>query len=671
MPDLERLLRPKSIAVIGGGAWREAVIAQNRKIGFEGDIWPVHPTRAEVSGTPAFASLDELPRAPDAAFVGVNRNATIDVVSALSKMGAGGAVCFASGFAETDDGAELSASLLAAAGDMPFLGPNCYGALNAIDGVALWPDQHGLQRVEKGVAIVAQSSNIAINLTMQRRGLPIAYVITAGNQLQQSLADIGAGLLDDPRVTALGLYVESFGDIRGFEALADRARELGKRIVALKVGRSEEAQIATVSHTASLAGSTAGSDALMARLGIANVSSLGALLETLKLFHCLGGLGGNRIASLSCSGGEASVMADMAAQKGLVFPPLNSSQIETLSNHLSHMVHLANPLDYHTEIWRDRPAMAAVFSAMAQDNVDLVVVVLDFPRPDICEVDDWLITVNAIEDAADSTGRPYAVLASTPENMPEDIAAGFIAKGIVPLCDFDHGMEAVRHASQVPQAFEPVLWAKQFGDVETLTEGAAKTELAEFGVEVPKGVSGLKQGELRAHAEAIGYPLVLKGEGIAHKSEAGLVALGLESADAVEAAALEMDCTQFALDEMIEGTVCEVLIGVVRDPAHGYVLTLGAGGVLTELLEDRVSLLVPASRGAIDAAISKLRMNGMITGFRGKTPADRDALLDAVMAVQAYVVEHCDRLVEVEINPLISTASRAVAVDALIVKERS
>lgn len=187
MSDLERLLRPRSIAVVGGGAWCDSVIEQNQKIGFKGQIWPVHPQKNLVGGLPAFKTLADLPEAPDATFIGVNRTATIGLIDELNQMGAGGAVCFASGFKETADGAVLNDQLLAAAGDMPILGPNCYGVLNAVDRVALWPDQHGLVPVESGVAILTQSSNIAINLTMQQRGLPIAYTITAGNQDRKSV----------------------------------------------------------------------------------------------------------------------------------------------------------------------------------------------------------------------------------------------------------------------------------------------------------------------------------------------------------------------------------------------------------------------------------------------------------------------------------------------------
>ncbi|MEM6677924.1 MAG: CoA-binding protein, partial [Pseudomonadota bacterium] len=313
---IDRLLRPKSIAVIGGGFWGTNVVEQCRKIGFAGEIWPVHPKRETVGGLAVFRDIEHLPAAPDAVFIGINREATIEAVEVLARQGAGGAVCFASGFseaqAETGDGAAKQAALLEAAGAMTVLGPNCYGFVNYLDGAALWPDQHGGKRVEEGVAIVTQSSNIAINLTMQARGLPLAYMVTVGNQAQIGLAEVSRALLADPRVTALGLYIEGIGDLRGFERLAADAHALGKPIVAVKVGRSEQAQAAAVSHTASLAGSDAGARALLARLGIGQAQSLPVLLETLKLLHVAGPLASNRFASMSSSGGEASLMADAA-----------------------------------------------------------------------------------------------------------------------------------------------------------------------------------------------------------------------------------------------------------------------------------------------------------------------------------------------------------------------
>ncbi|MEL6701394.1 MAG: CoA-binding protein, partial [Pseudomonadota bacterium] len=158
--NLTRLLSPKTLAVVGGGAWCAAIIDAARQIGFEGTITPVHPKASEVAGLPALRSVAEIAHPIDAAFIGVNRHATIEVVGQLRAAGAGGAICFASGFAEAQaedaQGSSLQAELLTAAGDMPILGPNCYGFVNALDGAAIWPDQHGLQACDRGVAILTQ-----------------------------------------------------------------------------------------------------------------------------------------------------------------------------------------------------------------------------------------------------------------------------------------------------------------------------------------------------------------------------------------------------------------------------------------------------------------------------------------------------------------------------------
>ncbi len=185
--------------------------------------------------------------APDASFIGVNRELTIDIVRQLRDRGAGGAVCFASGFseseAEAEGGTQLQARLIEAAGEMPVLGPNCYGFINYLDGALLWPDQHGGARVERGVAILTQSSNIAINMTMQRRGLPLAFVITAGNQAQTSQAAMAMAMVADPRITAIGLHIEGVGSVRELEALADAARngrQTHRRDQGRKVGAGAE-----------------------------------------------------------------------------------------------------------------------------------------------------------------------------------------------------------------------------------------------------------------------------------------------------------------------------------------------------------------------------------------------------------------------------------------------
>ncbi|MEM6616099.1 MAG: acetate--CoA ligase family protein [Pseudomonadota bacterium] len=668
---LKRLFRPRSIAVIGGGFWCSNVIEQCRKIGFEGDLWSVHPTAGSVGGVPSVSGVQDLPAAPDASFIGINRDATIEALEELAKLGAGGAVCFASGFkeanGETGEGLEKQKALLNAAGATSILGPNCYGFVNYLDGVALWPDQHGGVRVERGVALIMQSSNIAINLTMQARGLLISYVITVGNQAQKGLSDVGLALLDDDRVTAFGLHIEGIDNLEAFERFANLARERGKSIVALKVGKSDAARKATLSHTASLAGSGAGSTALFKRLGIGEVSSLAALFETLKLLHVAGPLSSNRIASMSCSGGEASLIADTAHESRLIFAPLDASQRTALTDALGPNVTLANPLDYHTHIWGDLDAMTATFTAMMRGDLAIGCVVLDFPRGDRCDPSAWDPVIEAVIQAKDATGRPMAILASFSETLPEETASRLIEAGIVPLVGFPEAVEAMEIASDLGQTkacSDPLLLPNPRPSPRTLTEAESKAALAAFGVEVPKAIRTVSVDDAVEAARTIGFPVALKGEGVAHKTEAGAVALNLAHEDAVLDAAKRMPSQVFLVEEMITDTVAELLVGCVVDPAHGYVLTLAAGGTLTELLDDKASVLVPSTRDDVRDALFALKSAVLFSGYRGGAKADTDAILDAVMAVQSYVIAM--RPEEIEINPLMYGQNRAVAADALI-----
>ena len=663
MRDLTRLLRPRSIAVLGSG-WAANVVEQCRKMGFDGPVWPVHPTRDQIAGARCFPGLADLPVAPDATFIGVNRHATLDVVAELASMRAGGAICFASGW--TEAGApELQARLVAAAGAMPILGPNCYGVINYLDGALLWPDQHGGRRVERGVALLSQSSNIVINLTMQARGLPVAYVACLGNAAQVGLADLGAALLADDRVTALGLYVEGLADAPAFAALAEAARAAGKGIVAVKSGKTEASRTAAASHTASLAGGGAASSAFLRQAGVAEVSTLSELLETLKILHVHGPGLGRRLCSLSCSGGEAGLVADLAAPFGLDFPPPSEAQRARLGSVLGPLVTIANPLDYHTFIWGDGPKTTEVFTAML-DGYDAGVFIIDPPRPDRCDPESFEPALQAIEAAAAATGKPAFPVASLPENFDEDRAIATMARGVVPLMGLETALGAIRAAQTGPGAPGWRPWpALRPGPLRMLEEASAKARLARAGVAVPRGVSAPDLPRLAQAVRTLAPPLALKGLGFAHKSEAGAVRLGLTSLDGQ---APMPGATGYLAEEMVTGVVAELLLGARRDPVYGATLTIGFGGVTAELLADTVTLVCPVTAPEIEAALRRLRLWPLLDGYRGRPLADVAAVVGAALAVQGMLAADAG-LEEIEINPLMVRDLGAVAADAVIWEE--
>ncbi len=684
--DLGRLLRPRSIAVVGG-AEAEMVIRQCDKMGFPGPIWAVNPKRAAAGealcGRPCVASVAELPEAPDAAFVAVNRHLTLEVVEALAAQGAGGVVAYASGFKEAGgEGARLQRRLLEVSGSLPVLGPNCYGVINYLDGALLWPDQHGGGRCERGVAIVSQSGNISINFTMNQRGLPIGYLLSLGNQAKVGVAAAVEALIDDPRVSAIGLHLEGLDEPGRLARVAERARARGVPIVALKAGRSEAGRRLALSHTASLAGEDAVVDAFLARLGIARVHSIPAFLETLKLLHVHGALPGRAIASLSCSGGEASLMADAGVGRRVDFRPLSPERREAVRATLSELVAIDNPLDYHTFVWADRARTAAVFSAMLESGYDLTLLVLDLPRADRCDPADWEVTLEALVDAAKATGRPAALVASLGELLPEAVAERLIAEGIVPLEGLDEALAAVEAAADVGEAWAlmagggrpPLLPFAPAGSgpVTTLSEWDSKRALAAYELPLPAGQRVGDAEAAVAAAEALGYPVVLKatGAGLAHKSERGAVRLGLADAAAVREAAEALLPLGEALlvEAMVPDALAELIVGVQHDPQLGLFLLVGSGGVLVELIGDRRILMLPAAPEEIEAAIRSLRVMRLIEGHRGRPAGDLPALVAAVQAVQRYAVAEAHRLVELDVNPVMvrPEGRGAVAVDALI-----
>lgn len=668
MSRLSRLFQPKSIVVFGGG-WAENVVAQCNKMGFAGDIWPVNPRRKTIAGVPCFASITALPGVPDAAFLGINRDAVIDMTRQLAAIGCGGAVCFASGFAETGR-LDLQQQLVTAAGEMPLLGPNCYGFINYLDGALLWPDQHGGSRCKKGVALISQSSNIAINLGMQARGLPVGYVACVGNQAQTSLTDMTAALLDDPRITAAGLYIEGIDDTARFAKLAYDARQNGKYIVAIKAGKTRSSQQAVNAHTAALAGDAAASSAFLRQCGVIEVNSLDTLIETLKILHLFGVPLGNRISAMCCSGGEAGLLADMTIKHNLIWPNIPNQNKNILSNKLGPLVHLANPLDYHTFIWGDVGAMTDCFASMMGDWVDICCLVIDFPRADRCSRDAWMPAVTAFQAAAKEMGTKAALLASLPEGMPDDIASWLIDEGLLPLCGFEAGLLALEHTSrfgqdlQQQQSWVPLAITTESA-TELINEAGAKAILSANGIICPVGVTCHTPTELAKQAAQLIPPLVLKGLGAQHKSEKGFVVLGLTHADLSEHAFNMVNAQNFLVEEMVSAPIAELLVGLQRDHQYGIHLTVASGGIMTELWRDSQSLILPVTREAISAALERLQFAALLRGFRGRPVADQQSAVDQILALCELITKD-HSIAAIEVNPLIITSNSSVAADALL-----
>jgi len=675
--SFERLLKPRTIAVFGGAQAQE-VIRQSDRMGYTGEIWPVHPKKTEILGRKVYSSVADLPGSPDAAYVGVNRYLTIEIVRDLAARDTGGAICYATGFIEAgEQGSELQQQLLEASGSMSLIGPNCYGLLNYLNGAMLWPDQQGGRRVDKGVAIITMSSNVGFNLTMQRRGLPIAYMVSLGNKLKFDLHDAIRTFAQQESVTALGLYIETMPDPKSFQEAVNFARDLGKPIVVIKTGHSEVGKQVVVSHTASLAGSDVLVSALFERLGVARVNSLEALIEALKVLHVLGPLAGGRIAAMSTSGGDLTLLAD-ALGPGLSMPPLSETVADDLRAVIHERIVAANPFDFQMFDWDDEEQNAVNFTALMAEKFDIALCLLDYPRPDLCDQSSWGGAERGFIRAAQQTNTKAAVLATFSDNITESVAERLMEQDIAMLAGIDAGVAGVRAAVDIGAAWRgpispPLLTnfaPPHQAAANVLNEVQSKHMLAAHGIPVPAGQVVQNADEALAAAEALGYPVVLKALGLPHKTDVGGVKLNLGSADQLSAALSKISALSdsFLVEKMVSGSVAELIVGVARDQQFGPYLVVGGGGILVELIKDTRSLLLPTSRAYVEHALGQLACAPLFSGFRGFPPADLNAAVGVILAVARMVADAPASINELDINPLMLLADGhgVVAADALI-----
>jgi acyl-CoA synthetase (NDP forming) len=679
--DIRRLIAPRSIALIGATVWTDAVAVGNGAVGFQGTIYRVHPTRPSTSTTIFYRSVAELPEAPDAAFIAVPNHEAPAVAGALAARGAGGFVCFTSGFSElgTELGRELTRDLVGRAGELPFFGPNCYGFVNFFDRAAMLPDQVVGAPIERGVALICQSGTIALTLSFNERSVPIGYLFSVGNQTRLAVEDLIEILSDDPRVTAFGLYLEGIKDTERFARAADKARLAGKPIAVIKSGRTAAAARTAHSHTGALAGADSVFDAFCRQAGVARCDTLGTLCETLKLFHTGGALAGRKVLIMGASGGDMAMTADVARTVDLDFAPVPEAPAAKLRELLTDRVTVANPFDIHTYLWFDPPALGRVFSTAMRAGYDAVGFMLDFPPEGKADASSFDAAIDAYIEASRGAPSRVALIASLPETISARVRRHCLEGGIVPLQGQREALEALAAAGAVGSAWRTgpgvelrIPQPRPPGaEIHSLSEADGKAALERFGVAVPRS-KRVPPSRAAACAESLGFPVVIKavGEHLEHKTEVGGVVLNVRNAADAEAAARRLSTLSDTLlvEEMIADGVAEILVGLIVDPQFGQVLVLGSGGVLTELLADSVTLLPPFTKASIESALASLRLGKLLGGYRGKPAGDLSALIDAVLNVTRYAAAHIDTLSEIDVNPIIvrPAGKGAVAVDALI-----
>ena len=676
--NLSRLISPKSIAVIGNRGANFA-IRESKKLGYNHKIWAIHPTLDFLEGIKCYKDIKDLPEAPDATFIAVNAESAIAIVADLKSIGGGGAVLYASGFGELGEkGIKRNQRLEEAADGMPLIGPNCYGFINSLDGVALWPDVHGCEPVLSGVAIITQSGNIGLNITMQSIGLPIAYMFTLGNQTNTNIADIINAMLDDNRVNAIGLHIEGISDIKSFDVAARRALDKKIPIVAIKSGRTDVSAKIALSHTSSMTGLDQLFNVFFERLGIARVDTVPEFLETLKLLSILGTIDHNGVASMSCSGGEAGMMADLIDGLDITFPSLDDLHKDRVKLALNDYVEVDNPLDYHTFIWGDRKRTSKCFKQMISGNFAATMLLLDWPRTQESEQKDWDLTLLALSDAISGTREKTIVLASIADCMPKRIIKECQKYGIAPMIGLDICLKALNHSYRIGLAFqkssmqsiEILRSLSHPSKISTLTEFEGKKLLKKYGIPVPDGKIISSTSEALIAAEKIHYPITLKVSDVelVHKTELGAVMLNINDPLALEKACQDLFKigSSLLIEKMVQDSVAELIIGVGLDPIFGKYIIIGSGGILVELFKESIPLLFPVNRKDVSLALSKLKAFPLINGYRGNPQGDVEMIIDCVMATVKLVSEN--DIDELDINPLLvlKRGSGVIAVDTLI-----
>ena len=697
---LARLVAPRSVAVVGAspraGSFGLRTLENLRH--FRGEVFAVNAKYDAIEGYPCFPSIDRLPSVPDCVVLVVPREAVEATVAECVRAKVGAIVVFASGYGEMDAGeaadAQRRVSAMAQAAGIPLLGPNCMGLVNHALGAGLTfiPEYHEMKRAVAPLAFVSQSGAMGYCLAQAaERGVGYRYFFSCGNASDVDVADLIAAMAEDPEVKAIACLFEGIASSERLLAAGRIARERGKPVVVYKLGTSADGAAAARSHTGSLAGSAVAFRALFERAGFVQVDDYEALVETAKFFAAAEGRPlAPGVAAVSGSGGAGVISADMAERHGVPMPQPLAHTTAALKAIVPEFGAARNPCDPTGQVLSipesygkccrallDDPQYgvllclmsvathlvkndrAALIGALAREQPKPVCVVwvsewLEGPGTDAYESDERVAVFRSMD-------RCFATIAAW-HRWHEQREAGTAAPRLSPA-------DAMANARRVFDAA---------GD--TLAEREAKQVLAAYGVPVVDERLARSADEAVAAAQALGYPVALKVESpaIPHKTEAGVVRLALPDAGAVRAAYAEVmaNARRAAREDEIRGVLVqpmaegvEVIAGVKVDPVVGPLVVVGSGGVMVELMKDSVAALAPVSKAEARRMLERLKGYPLLAGFRGSRPANVDAVADAVARVSEFAADFAGEIAEADVNPLRCGPSRAIAVDALIMKK--
>lgn len=702
--QLPGLLNPQSVAVVGASAnpdgWSGGAIPVLRRLGYTGKIFPVNPKYQELNGMPCYPSVSDIPEPVDVALMFVPQRALPDILEDCGRKGVRGAVILASGFSETgDEGKALEEKLREAANRnrIAICGPNCLGLANLASGfmgltAATFPQDMSAGRT----ALISQSGQLLMVLLARAhdQGVHMRYLVSTGNELNVEAADYARWAIEDPEVVSVCMALEGLRTPARFVDLAERARIAEKPLIVLKLGRSKRAARTALAHTGKMAGAFRTYEAVFRQLNVVSVDDPLEMADVAALFEKCPVPRGDRISVVTFSGGWSGVVADQAEALDLPMADFTDATVEKLKP-LLDFTPPVNPLDLsgnvnnHPERWG-----ASLDVVLADENTDIMVVFIHQVR------ESWRgRLIQPVLDLAKTAEKPIIVVYD----------GGKVVEAGWDLLAADGSLPIYRGSTQMLRALKrfvtyhdrkkgrpteggtlPVISAGAEGHVNgllantgrSLAEYAAKSALRAYDLPMVGEALVNSETEALAAAEDIGFPVVMKGlaDGMEHKSEAGLVHLGLGSAAAVndafadlrqklEGHSLDGKPAPCLLQKMVTGGV-EAIVGMQNDPDFGPMILVGVGGVMTELLNDVALRRAPLTQADVAEMIDETRLGQLLEGFRGAPRADRAALEDAVVRLSMLAIAHADTIDSIDINPLIvlPEGEGCIAVDALIIK---
>jgi acyl-CoA synthetase (NDP forming) len=694
MEALERLLRPRSVAIVGASADAAKLAGRPltylEKYGFKGTIYPINPRYEAIGAHRCYPNIAALPESPDMAIVLLGASRVTDAVRQLAAAGCGAAIVLASGFGESGAGGRHhEEELKAAAGAMRLLGPNTIGLVNVSDGIVLSASNALVTDdiVPGAIALISQSGGILGSLLSRAQALGIGFskLIATGNECDLEVSDFINHLAADPATKVIALYVEGLRKPKGFQAAVMRARTAGKPVVVFKVGRSEDGARSAASHTGALVGSDAVYDAMFRQLGVIRAEHYSDLLDLPLALTSGRALKGRRVAIITSTGGSASLLADAAGMAGFETPPPD----ETTATKLKALAIEGaspdrNPIDVTLAGVKSetfRTILDAVATSPIYDSIAVVLGSSALREPDTVGV--------PLRESVASTRKPIVGFASphAPELIRKLNVAGVPTFAAPESCAAALAAMRTMHLASEARVILPTEQSAvvDIGDdlrallrPGPLNEAESKQLFARFGIRSVREAVASTAEEAEKSAEEFTGNVVVKilSRDVLHKSEIGGVAVNVAPADVARICAAMADrfvkATRykpegFLVQEMVVGGV-ELILGFHHDPQLGHVVLLGTGGVMAEIYRDTVLRLAPVARRDAQEMVEELKSKPLLKGFRGRPPADIGALIEAIVAFSAMISAIGHELEEAEINPLfvLPQGRGVVAADGLV-----